>query len=234
MLTIRYSTAPTDITVVRGSGLISDDFAGVGLARSRALVPVVSGVLGTAGVDVNSVSNFTVDDNPNSFAKMEVNVDTIGNLTVTGGAGYINISALHTVTRGCSSASYVIYTIVSTHYGRLCGTVFSVRGNGVAHLGRSHTLVYSALLRRVGKLSRGKGAIVVMNSNTSVFCSGTGRVAGIGGTRPVERCRGTTNMNFTDLRTFGGNRTVSPGRLLPFCLELPRTRHRLGLGRGGW
>lgn len=201
---------------------------GADLARDRALVPVIRRLLGGAGARVSSVSTVTIGTNPNSFAKMEVNITTMGNLTFTGGVPYISVSALRDVTCGFLSASYVMYTMVSTHYSRMCGTLFRVGGKIIAQLYSSETLSLSSLGGRLLSISK---EVVVTNSNASVaYGCVNGRVGGTRSTPMGLGCRETSSATLITFKVVGGKRAISTRRLVPMCLHLPRTRHRLGGG----
>lgn len=221
LLSISSSTMATSTTLARGNGVVGDRFLGTNLARDRALVPVVSGIV--RNFSCSGLSTVTVSTNPNSFANIHVNITAIGKLTFIGGAPYVPISALRTTTCGFTGRGTIVYTIVSTEHVRFCGTLFGTRGNGVVHLYRSETVNLGRLLPRVSGCSE----IVTINSNTRLLYGGT-KLSGLRYPPKSTFCRATINITTT---TRGG-RAVGPTTLVPICLELDRTRERLGLG--GW
>lgn len=136
VLTLSDSKVITSMTIIRSSALLTRCAMGCGGARSRALLPVLSRVIGVARLRLRSMSTVTITTKPKSFAKLHVNSTATGNLKLTLGGPLMTMPAMSTLTCGLCSTRKLVYPVVSTEEGRMCAKVCEFRRRRLVALGR--------------------------------------------------------------------------------------------------
>lgn len=215
VLRVRASASTYSMTIDRSKRGI---FGGRSLgnpSRTISLKVFISRTLSFTSDRTVPLSTITIDYNPNSCAKLHVNISVTGNIYCKHGLPLVKLRALGIrympmlLCRSRLPSSTLLYPVVSTHHVRICTTVCSHT------LGSIHSVTTSVISRGSCLRFLRRRPICFFNSNTTGYGRGVARP----GTRFVSNVHPLTNVVFPLTRGTVTRRSFgSITCFRPFCL----------------
>lgn len=118
ILAIESSCSVASAAAAEDGRLLAHYYADGALTHSVKLMPMIDGVLNSAGVDISEIDVFAVSEGPGSFTGIRIGMATAEGLAKGGGKPVVGVSSLEAAAYNCLSCADTVYAMTDARGGQ--------------------------------------------------------------------------------------------------------------------
>lgn len=146
------STATAASAAVFADGkLLTVNFSNTGLTHSQTLLPMIDGVLKTAGVDVKDIDCFAVSNGPGSFTGVRIGVSAVKGLAQPFGKKCIGISTLQVIAKPLENTGVYAVSVMDARCNQVYTAQFDCK-NGFRRVTPDEAISIADLTEQLKKI----------------------------------------------------------------------------------
>lgn len=123
ILGVESSATAASAAVYSDGKILAVNFSNTGLTHSQTLLPMIDGVLKTAGVDIKEIDAFAVSNGPGSFTGVRIGVSAVKGISQPFGKKCFGISTLETIAKPLDSSGAYAVSVMDAR----CNQVYTAR-----------------------------------------------------------------------------------------------------------
>ncbi len=159
------STATAASAAVFSDGkLLAVNFSNTGLTHSQTLLPMIDGVLKTAGVDVKDIDCFAVSNGPGSFTGVRIGVSAVKGLAQPLGKKCIGVSTLQVIAKPLENTGVYAVSVMDARCNQVYTAQFDCK-NGFERVTPDEAISIADLTEQLKKVD---GKVVLIGDGANL------------------------------------------------------------------
>lgn len=130
ILAIDTSAVAVSAAVVDGEKILAESYLNIGLTHSQTLLPLINGVLKSAGIDMGELDMLASSHGPGSFTGVRIGVSTIKGMGLAADVPCIGVSTLEALAYNLQGFSAIACAAMDARREQVYNAIFQLKKNG--------------------------------------------------------------------------------------------------------
>lgn len=145
ILGIDTSASPVSAALLKDGKLLGEFYLNIPTTHSQTLMPVVTGLMDSAGISVNDIDLFAVNAGPGSFTGVRIGTASVKGMAMPLGKPCAMVSTLEAMAYSMPYREGVICAVMDARCAQVYNALFRIRNGSVERITEDRALSIEAL-----------------------------------------------------------------------------------------
>ncbi len=224
ILAIECSATPASVALTDNEKIIATTFINTKLTHSQTLLPMLTSMLKSANVSLESIDGIAVANGPGSFTGIRIGISAVKGLAAPRSLPCAALSTLRCMVELFKGNDCIVCPVMDARCNQLYNALFRIETNNVTRLCEDRALLCNELAEELSSFDE---KIIICGDGSDLFYPFVSHLPNVSVANEAQKFQSAVGVALASLKVFESGDTVSQQELLPKYLRLPQAEREL-------
>lgn len=224
ILGIECSATPASVALIDDGKVVASSYINIKLTHSQTLLPMLTAMLKSANVTLDSIDGITVANGPGSFTGIRIGISAVKGLAAPTSLPCVAVSTLRGMAEAFKGESAIVCAVMDARCNQVYNALFRVDGDNIIRLCDDRALMCSELAEEISKIGEN---IIICGDGADIFYPFVCENDNIRLANETQKFQSAVGVGLASIEDFKNGNTLTPAEILPKYLRLPQAEREL-------